>query len=55
LGSAGAALPAATHLETLDLAALANLAEATGKPKLRRAAARVAALAEAELADYVTL
>jgi hypothetical protein len=43
------------HLETLDLAALANIAEATGKPKLRRAAARVAALAEAELADYVTL
>ena len=43
------------HLETLDLAALARLAAASGKPKLRRAADRVASLAQAEAAEYVTL
>ncbi len=43
------------HLENLDLAVLTRLVEATGKPKLRRAAVRVAELAKAELADYVTL
>ncbi len=36
------------HSELLDLGELGRLTEAAGKPKLRRAAARIAALAEAE-------
>jgi hypothetical protein len=43
------------NLETLDLAELDRLAEASGKPKLRRAAARIAGRARAERAEYQTL
>ena len=40
------------HMETLDLAELTRLAEQFGKPKLLRAAARVARMAEAEAMEY---
>ncbi len=43
------------HLESLDPEELTGIAEAAGKPKLRRAARRVAALAAAEMAEYQTL
>jgi hypothetical protein len=43
------------HLERLDLAALSGEAEATGRPKLRRAAREIARLAEAEAAEYEEL
>ncbi len=40
------------NLESLDPEALAGMAEAAGKPKLRRAARRIAELAAIELAEY---
>ncbi len=40
------------NLESLDLDALARLAETSAKPKLHRAARRLAELAEAEMAEY---
>ncbi len=40
------------NLESVDLDALARIAETAGKPKLRRAARRVAELAAAEVAEY---
>lgn len=43
------------NLETLDLRQLHRLAERSGKPKLRRAAQRIAALAEAEALEYQPL
>ena len=43
------------NLDTLDLRALHRLAEQLGKPKLRRAAAVIAEIAEAEARDYVAL
>ena len=43
------------NLEQLDLPELHRLAEASGKPKLQRAAGRIAALAEAEATEYQTL
>jgi predicted transcriptional regulator of viral defense system len=43
------------HLETLDLRELSRLAEQFGKPKLLRAAERVARLAEAEATEYQPL
>ena len=43
------------NLESLDPEALAEAAEASGKPKLRRAARRVAALAAAERWEYDAL
>ena len=43
------------NLESLDLDALARVAETLGKPKLRRAAKIVAELAETEMAEYETL
>ena len=43
------------NLETLDPEALASIAEASGKPKLRRAARHIAKLAAAEMAEYVAL
>jgi predicted transcriptional regulator of viral defense system len=42
-------------LETLDLAELRRLAELAGKPKLRRAARRIAELAASEFLEYQTL
>jgi hypothetical protein len=41
--------------QALDLDRLARLAEGSGRPKLRRAARRVAALARSEAAEYETL
>ncbi len=43
------------NLESLDLDALADVAAALGKPKLRRAAKIVAELAETEMEEYETL
>jgi hypothetical protein len=43
------------HLETLDLAELRRRAESFGRPKLRRAAERVARLAEVEALEYEPL
>ncbi len=43
------------YLESLDLVVLARIAEAAGKPKLRRAARRIAELASAEVAEYETV
>src|SRR6185436_7364893 len=43
------------HMETLDLAELHRLAEQSGKPKLLRAAERVARLAETEAREYQPL
>ncbi len=43
------------NFESLDLEALARVAEASGKPKLRRAARRVTELAGFELAAYGAL
>ncbi|HYH44073.1 MAG TPA: hypothetical protein VEG34_00170 [Thermoanaerobaculia bacterium] len=43
------------NLDTLDLAELDRLARASGKAKLRRAADRIAGLAEAERAEYQPL
>ncbi len=43
------------NLERLDLAAMDRLAERIGSPKLRRAAAHVRALAQAEAAEYEVL
>lgn len=43
------------HLEELDLDKLRHLALDAGKPKLQRAAERIARLAEAEALDYETL
>lgn len=43
------------RLDDLDLERLHRLAEVTGKPKLRRAADRIAELAEAESLTYETL
>ncbi len=43
------------HLETLDLDELTRLAGQFGKPKLLRAAERVARLAEAEATEYQPL
>ncbi len=43
------------HLENLDQEALQGLAQRSGKPKLRRAARRVIALAATETAEYETL
>ena len=40
------------HLDRLDLRELERLAAALGRPKLRRAAERIAGLAEAEALDY---
>ena len=42
-------------LERLDLEALAGLAKGTGRPKLQRAARRIAALARSELSEYESL
>jgi len=42
-------------LDRLDLARLARLAEESGRPRLQRAAQSVAALAQAEAAEYETL
>lgn len=43
------------NLETLDLAELRRLAELAGKPKLLRAARRIAELAAVEFLEYQTL
>lgn len=43
------------NLEMLDLDRLQHQAEITGRPKLQRAAARVAALAHADMTEYETL
>jgi predicted transcriptional regulator of viral defense system len=43
------------NLEALDLDRLQHLADGTGRPKLQRAAARVADLARSEMAEYETL
>ncbi|MGD2166240.1 MAG: hypothetical protein PVH50_12020 [Anaerolineae bacterium] len=43
------------NLEALDLDRLQHLADDTGRPKLQRAAARVADLARSEMAEYETL
>lgn len=43
------------HLEILDLDELRRLAERSGKPKLKRAAERIARLAEQEAEEYETL
>ncbi len=43
------------NLDALDLAELDRLARVSGKPKLERAAARIAALAQAECAEYQPL
>jgi predicted transcriptional regulator of viral defense system len=43
------------HLESLNLAELRRQAEASGKPKLTRAAELVSKLAEAEALEYTTL
>jgi predicted transcriptional regulator of viral defense system len=43
------------HLEILDMEELRRLAALSGKPKLRRAAERIAGLAEAEAEEYETL
>lgn len=43
------------HLERLDLPALRREAEATGRPKLRRAAREIARLAEVEAEEYEEL
>lgn len=40
------------NLESLDLDALAGIAETAGKPKLRRAARRIAEIAVTEAAEY---
>ena len=42
-------------LDRLDLDRLARLAEGSGRPKLRRAAQRIAALARSQAAEYETL
>jgi hypothetical protein len=43
------------NLDLLDLAELHRLAEASGKPKLRRAAGQIAERARAEAAEYRAL
>lgn len=43
------------HLEILDMEELRRLAALSGKPKLRRAAERIAGLAETEAEEYETL
>ena len=43
------------NMDGLDLSELRRLAEASGKPKLRRAAERIARLAEIEAEEYVPL
>jgi predicted transcriptional regulator of viral defense system len=43
------------NMDGLDVQELSHLAEALGKPKLRRAAARIACLAETEAREYQTL
>jgi hypothetical protein len=43
------------NLEALDLDRLQDEAELTRRPKLQRAAARVAALARSEMTEYETL
>lgn len=43
------------NMDRLDLTELRHLAEATGKPKLRRAAERIARLAEIEAEEYQLL
>ncbi len=43
------------HFENLDVEALAHAAEDSGKPKLRRAAGRIAEIATRELAEYEAL
>lgn len=43
------------HLDRIDLGELERLATAFGRPKLRRAAERIAGLAEAEASDYEVL